>query len=106
MSPNSPFSIITEPTAVKRILLAEGLTDLATEIKGDGFAFVPIDSPGQWGLVITYKAPDGEVSHRVVTCDKRVGKHRMASAFATVMEKFSNDIGQPMRVKLQELNLN
>jgi hypothetical protein len=103
---NYPFSIITEPTAVKRILLAEGLTDLATEIVDDGFAFVSIDSPGQWGLVITYKAPDGEVSHRVATCDKRAGRKCMASAFATLMERFSHDIGCPMRVKLQEQNLN
>ena len=100
------FTLITEPTAVQRILLTEGLTDLANEIKGDGFAFVPIESNEHWGLAIAAKEPDGKVSHCVLACHKSAGKHLMAERFAAVMEHLANRIDCPVRVKLQYANQN
>ena len=100
------FTLITEPTAVQRILLDEGLTDLATEIKGDGFAFVPIESREHWGLAIAAKEPDGKVSHRILTCHKSAGKRLMAERFAAVMEHLANRIDRPVQVKLQYANQN
>lgn len=102
----SPFSLITEPTAVRRILLAEGLLDLANEIVGDGFAFVPIECPEYWGLVIAEKAVDGTVSHRVITAHKRVGAKLMAECFAEAMELCANRKGLPLYAKLQSTNQN
>ena len=103
---NSPFTLITEPTAVQRILLTEGLTDLATEIKGDGFAFVPIEFKDHWGLVIAAREPDGKVSSRVCVCKKEVGERLVAERFAAIMEHLSDRAGYPLMAKLETMNRN
>lgn len=103
---SNPFSLITEPTAVQRILLAEGLLDLATEITGDGFAFMPIECPQYWGLVIAEKKPSGNVYWRVITADKRVGTQRMTEVFAECMEHCAHSKGLPLYAKLQPMNKN
>lgn len=100
-----PFSLITEPTAVRRILLAEGLLDLANEIVGDGFAFMQIECRDYWGLVIAEKDTRGIVTHRVITAHKQVGPRLMASCFAEAMEMLANKKGLPLYAKLQTMNL-
>ena len=102
----SPFSLITEPTTVRRILLSEGLLDVAKEIVGDGFCFVPIECREYWGLVIAAKEPDGAISHRVVTCKKEAGPHRMSAGFAAVMEDLSNRCGHQCRFKIDSVDKN
>lgn len=103
---SNPFTLITEPTAVRRILLAEGLLDLANEIVGDGFAFVPIECAEYWGLVIAEKNERGIVTHRVITAHKRVGAKLMAECFAEAMERCANSKGLPLYAKLQSTNQN
>lgn len=103
---SNPFTLITEPTAVRRILLAEGLLDLANEIVGDGFAFVPIECAEYWGLVIAEKNERGIVTHRIITAHKRVGPKLMSECFAAAMEMMSNRTGYPIRAKLQHTNQN
>lgn len=101
-----PFTLITEPTAVQRILLQEGLIDVANNIVGDGFVFVQIESPEYWGLVITHKDTDGTVSHRICICRKSVGAKLMAERFAAVMEHLAHGINCPIQVKLEHANRN
>lgn len=103
---SNPFTLITEPTAVRRILLSEGLLDMANEITGDGFAFVPIECTEYWGLAIAEKDQRGNVTHRVITAHKRVGARLMASCFAEAMEMLANSKGLPVHTKLQATNQN
>jgi len=102
----SPFSNITEPTTVRRILLQEGLLDVHNNIVGDGFAFVPIECAEYWGLVIADKQPDGKQSCRIVTCHKSAGLLRMTAKFAEIMDGLQRRTGYGMRVKLESLNQN
>jgi len=102
----SPFSNITEPTTVRRILLQEGLLDIHTNIVGDGFAFMTIECAEYWGLVVAGKEPCGTKSCRIVTCHKSAGPGRMAEVFAEIMEELAHQTGYGLRAKLEALNQN
>jgi len=80
----SPFSNITEPTTVRRILLREGLADMADDVTWDGWCFSTFTSPEHWCLAIAHRDKNNNVSHRIVTCHKSAGEQRMADAFATI----------------------
>jgi hypothetical protein len=81
---NSPFSNITEPATVRRILLREGMLDMADDLPLDGWAFRSFDSPEHWCLVVAHRDRRNNVSWRIVTCHKSVGEELMADAFATI----------------------
>lgn len=80
---SSPFSLITEPTAVRRIILREGL-DQGMELPPDGWSFEQFEDGEFWCLSINHREANGEVSHRIVTAHKSAGKKRMADCFAEV----------------------
>lgn len=79
----SPFSLITEPTTVRRIILREGL-DMGNELPPDGWSFEQFEDREYWCLSINHREANGEVSHRIVTAHKSVGRQRMADTFAEV----------------------
>jgi hypothetical protein len=80
----SPFSNITEPTTVRRILLREGLADMADDVQLDGWCFSSFQSSDYWCLAIAHRDKNNNVSHRIVTCHKSAGAQRMVDAFATI----------------------
>jgi hypothetical protein len=80
----SPFSNITEPTTVRRILLREGLADMADDVTLDGWCFCSFNSPEHWCLAIAHRDKNNNVSHRIVTCHKSAGRERMGMIFATI----------------------
>jgi hypothetical protein len=80
----SPFSNITEPTTVRRILMREGLADMADDVQLDGWCFSTFNSQDYWCLAIAHRDPNNNVSHRIVTCHKSAGPERMGMMFATI----------------------
>jgi len=101
----SPFSNITEPTTVRRVLLREGMLDMADDLPLDGWAFCSFDSPERWCLAIAHRNRRNNVSWRIVTCHKSVGEERMADAFADVTVELAGH-KDTLEVRTQPTNRN
>jgi len=79
----NPFTLITEPTAVRRIHLLQGL-ESGDDLPADGWSFEPFSTDDHWGLSINHRERNEEVSHRIITAHKSIGARRMADTFAAI----------------------
>lgn len=79
----NPFTLITEPTAVRRIQLLQGL-ELGRELPPDGWSFEQFSDREHWGLSINHREENGEVSHRIITARKTTNRQLVADTFATI----------------------
>ena len=98
----NPFYILKEPEVVNKILGVHNLAELHSEIKGDGYAFCPIEGRHNWGLVVCHKDKQGMVTNKVVTCLKIAGEKLWAETMSEIMMFFSEKQGCPLFAKVQD----
>lgn len=100
----SPFSLITEPTACRRIVLLHGLSDMPETIRNFGFAFAAIETDEHHCLVICSKAPSGATDYRIVTAEKRIPAKLISATWAAIIESLTS--GLPFDGHLEQLERN
>lgn len=101
----SPFSLITEPTAVRRIILREGL-DNGDRLPPDGWSFEQFESDEHRCLSINHREANGEVSHRIVTAHKSLPSEIIADCFADVTVLLAGHKEVMFEVEKVAMNLN
>lgn len=102
---NYPFAYITEQTAIQRMLLMEGVTDIPAAVNNDGVAVRMFEAGDYFCLCLCVADKDRPPWYRLITCHKSAGWDVFLDVVDQIMIQLTFLIGRPTSVG-QRLKVN